>query len=355
MGKIFRLSILTAILGIASFSCKKTENTSEPTIIVSTLAGTGTVGFADGVGMTAQFNRPQGVAVDASGNVFVADHDNHRIRKITSSGVVSTFAGSEMGFVDGAGAIAQFVLPVGVAVDASGNVYVADMGNNRIRKITSTGLVSTLAGSEAGFADGEGAKAQFRQPFGVAVDFLGNVYVGDWVNHRIRKITPAGMVSSLAGSGAEGFADGVGAAAQFNFPQGVAVDASGNVYVADFNNHRIRKITPAGMVSTLAGSGIEGFADGASAAAQFRFPYDVAVDAKGNVYVADMNNERIRRITPAGVVSTLAGSGTMGFADGLGATAQFHTPVGVAVNASGNVVYVGDDSNHRVRMIIQEQ
>jgi len=261
--------------------------------LVTTLAGS-TAGFADAVATAAQFNFPRSVAVDAAGNVYVADTSNNRIRKITAAGSVSTLAGSTQGFADGTGAAAQFSFPIGVAVDAAGNVYVADANNHRIRKITAAGAVSTLAGSTAGFTDGVGAAAQFNGPLGVAVDAAGNVYVADSINNRIRKITAAGAVSTLAGSTA-GFADGVGAAAQFSFPAGVAVDAAGNVYVADISNQRIRKITAAGAVSTLAGS-TAGFLDGVGAAAQFNNPAGVAVDAAGNVYVADTGNNRIRKI-----------------------------------------------------------
>jgi sugar lactone lactonase YvrE len=261
--------------------------------------------------------------------------------------LVTTLAGSTTGFADGVATAARFSLPFGVAVDAAGNVYVADAGNHRIRKISPAGAVSTLAGSTQGFVDGSGTAAQFNNPTAVAVDAAGNVYVADRSNHRIRKISPAGAVSTLAGS-TQGSADGVGTAAQFSNPEGVAVDAAGNVYVADLNNHRIRKITPAGAVSTLAGS-TAGFADGVGAAAQFNFPSGVAVDAAGNVYVADRSNHRIRKISPAGAVSTLAGS-TQGFADGVGAAAQFSNPEGVAVDAAGNV-YVADRSNHRIRKI----
>jgi sugar lactone lactonase YvrE len=321
------------------------------TSTVSTLAGSGEFGFAEGTGAAAQFWGPYGVAVDASGNVYVADEGNHRIRKITPTGTVSTLAGSgTAGFADGSGTLAQFFYPLGVAVDASDNVYVADKRNHCIRKITPTGTVSTLAGSgTAGFADGSGVAAQFYSPYGVAVDALGNVYVADAVNHRIRKVTPSGTVSTLAGSGTAGFADSTGTNAQFNNPFGVAVDASGNVYVADRLNHRIRKITPTGTVSTLAGS-TYGSADGAGTNAQFSSLEGVTVDASGNVYVADTPNQRIRKITPSGTVSTLAGSATAGFADGSGTAAQFNRPTGVAVDASGNV-YVADALNSRIRKI----
>ena len=210
--------------------------------LVTTLAGTGTIGFTDGA--LAQFNFPAGVAVDAAGNVYVADLDNQRIRKISAAGVVSTLAGSgTAGFLDATGTTAQFNFPSGVAVDAAGNVYVADGSNHRIRKVSAAGVVTTLAGSgTASLDDGSGATAQFISPAGVAVDAAGNIYVADRNNHRIRKISAAGIVSTLAGSATAGFLDGSGASAQFNNPLGVAVDAAGNIYVADLSNHRIRQI-----------------------------------------------------------------------------------------------------------------
>lgn len=314
--------------------------------VVTTLAGS-TQGSANGVATTAQFNLPSGLAVDAVGNVYVADRSNHRIRKITPAGAVSTFAGSTEGSADGVGGAAQFNQPVDVAVDAAGNVYVADSMNRRIRKITPAGVVTTLAGSTQGFADGVGAAAQFASPAGVAVDAAGNVYVADAGNHRIRKITPVAVVSTLAGS-TQGFADGVGAAARFNDPHGVAVDTAGNVFVADLSNHRIRRVTPAGAVSTVAGS-TAGFVDGAGATARFNNPIDLAVDAAGNVYVADFSNFRLRKVTPGGLVSTPAGSSS-GFSDGVGIAAQFSALRGIAVDAAGTV-YVGDGSNHRVRVV----
>jgi len=205
---------------------------------------------------------------------------------------------STQGFVDGSGTAAQFDTPFGVAVDGSGNVYVADTSNNRIRKITAAGVVSTLAGDGTfGFVEGPGINARFRDPFGVAVDGSGNVYVADFFNNRIRKITAGGVVSTLAGNGTQGSVDGPGTTSQFRFPKGVAVDGSGNVYVADTNNHRIRKITAAGFVSTLAGTGTFGSVDGPGTTAQFDGPQGVAVDGSGgNIYVADTSNSRIRQI-----------------------------------------------------------
>ncbi len=323
-----------------------TAPASTATATVSTLAGS-TLGFADGQGTDALFSRPYGIARDAAGNVYVADQLNHRIRKIDPSGLVSTLAGSFPGNADGQGTSARFAFPTGVFVDASGNVYVADQLNHRICKIDPSGLVSTLAGSTQGYADGHGTAAMFNYPASVAVDAEGNVYVADQNNHRIRKIDPSGLVSTLAGSIVD-YADGQGVDARFNNPSGVAVDAAGNIYVADQGNHRIRKIDPSGLVSTLAGATVD-YVDGQGVAARFRFPAGVAVDAAGNVYVADAGNHRIRKIDPTGLVSTLAGS-TQGYADGPSTNAQFNTPFGVAVDAAGNV-YVPDWNNHRIRTI----
>ncbi len=358
-----------------SFYTLKRDETCTP-IMVETLAGTGTAGFMDGAGNVAQFSLPVGIAVDSSGNVYVGDRNNHRIRKITSAGVVTTLAGTGIkddgiaggDFMDGAANVAQFNIPRGVALDASGNLYVGEWGNHRIRKITPGGVVSTFAGTGikadgtagGGFMDGAGNVAQFNTPYGVAVDGSGFVYVADANNHRIRKITSAGVVSTLAGTGTAGFMDGAGNVAQFENPRGVVVDGSGFVYVADTVNHRIRKITPGGVVSTLAGTGIQGFMDGTGNVAQFHYPSGVALDSIGNIYVGDQNNHRIRKITPGGVVSTLAGTGikadgTAGgdFMDGEGNVAQFNKPRGVAVDGVGNV-YVVDSENHRIRRLIIE-
>ena len=329
----------------------------------STLAGSSS-GFQDGAGAAAQFTSPNGVAVDASGNLIVADFGNQRIRKITPAGGVTTLAGGSIGFADGTGAAARFTSPSGVAVDPAGNVIVVDFGNQRIRKIAPNGGVTTIFGDGAkGFHDGNLAAAQFSFdhpalndlssslllpirldlrhmffPTGVAVDASGNVFVADYGNHSIRKISAAGAVSTVAGNGAPGFRDGSGASAQFTDPSGIAVDAGGNVYVADQGNNRIRKITPAGFVTTLAGSGRKGLQDGVADAARFSAPTGLAVDASGNVFVADSNNNRIREITPAGFVTTLPGTGV-------------RLPTGIAVDPSGNV-YVADTDNNRIRKIV---
>ncbi len=289
-------------------------------VTVTTLAGTaGVVGSADGAGAAASFSGPCGVARDAAGNVYVADTGNNAVRKITPAGVVSTFVGVAAGLN----------LPGGVACDGSGNVYVADTWNHVIRKITPAGVVSILAGAvgEQGSDDGSGAAARFCYPGGVACDADANVYVADTENDAIRKITPAGEVSTL-----------VGADAGLDSPGGVACDAVGNVYVADTLNNTIVKVTPAGGVSILVG-----------ADAGLGSPEGVACDAAGNVYVADTSNQVIRKISAAGGVSTLAGAvGEQGSADGSGDAARFDYPGGVACDGSGNV-YVADTSNNIIR------
>jgi sugar lactone lactonase YvrE len=318
---------------------------------VSTLAGNGTSGYVDGSAATAQFRNVFGVAVDGSGNTFVADTGNHSIRKITSDGTVSTLAGNgTSGFADGSASNARFSSPQSVAVDRNGNVFVADSNNSRIRKIAPDGTVSTLAGNgAAGFADGAGTAARFSYPSSIAIDGAGNLYVADTNNNRIRKILPDGTVNTVAGSGTQGSADGGSTTAQFNYPRGVAVDSSGIIFVADTSNYRVRKIALDGTVSTFAGS-TRGYAEGSGTAAQFSEIYNLAVDTSGNVLVPDLSNSRIRKISPDGTVSTRAGSGVRGFADGDASTAQFSYPIGVAVDAAGTV-FVADYLNSRIRKI----
>lgn len=316
--------------------------------VFNVLAG-GAKGSKDGQGAVAQFKGPHGVAVNANGNVFVGDRGNHLIRKITASGEVSTLAGSaeKYGHKDGAGADARFWYPLGVAVDAANNVYVADSSSHTIRKVAPDGTVTTLAGSPdtgagrigiGGYASGNGSEAHFHDPTGVAVDKAGNVYVADSNNYIIRKITPKGEVTTVAGAAGESKSvDGDAKTARFVFPFGIAVDGGGNLYVTDKTT--IRKIDAQGAVSTLAGSADDiGTTDGVGSAARFQNPKAVAVDPKGNIYVADDGNQNIRKISPVGAVKTLRDSH---------GKSPFNNPVGVAVDDKGSI-YVADGNNFSI-------
>lgn len=337
------------------YATDETVRKITPAGVVTTLAGDwrATYPYIDGAGSVARFSNPSGIAVDAAGTVYVADTRNNAIRKVSPAGTVSLLAGAPVmvGYDDGVGAAARFFFLEGIAADSAGNLYVADFFACTIRKITPAAAVSTLAGTRSGcnHADGTGDAARFNGPAAVAVDGGGNVYVADFWSSVVRKITPAGVVSTLAGKpGVSGNADGTGAAAQFSELRGIAVDSAGNVYVTDANT--IRKITPGGTVSTFAGSGAGSYLDGAGAAARFNSPAGIAVDNAGNVYVADPYNNVIRKITTAGVVSTLAGVATSGNADGAGAAARFYFPQAIAVDGAGNL-YVADDGNSEIRKV----
>ncbi|WP_310558314.1 putative Ig domain-containing protein [Flavobacterium sp.] len=291
-------------------------------------------------------NTPNGLTLDSSGNVYVAAET--LLWKISKNNVLTTLAGSgSYGTKDGTGSSASFGNLNGAAVDNVGNVYVTDADFNKIRKITPTGIVTTLAGSGAiGSADGAGVAASFNYPTGIAVDSSGNIYVADTGNNIVRKITPAGIVTTFAGSGISGDINGVNLSARFNRPTGIAIDISGNIYIADWLSNKIRKIT-AGVVSTFAGRGGIGDVDGPSNVAIFNSPIGLTVDINGNVYVADRDNNKIRKITPEGVVSTFVSSKTVSN-DG----SFLKNPTGVALNASGTI-YLSDLGNNKIRQIIE--
>lgn len=337
-----------AFFAVASLATLRAEDYS-----ITSFAGAANVtSGADGT--PGSFNTPYSVAIDAAKNLYVADTLNNTIRKITPARVVSTLAGTagQAGSADGTGGAARFSFPVGIGVDSAGNVYVADSRNFTIRKITAAGVVTTFAGTggQPGSADGTGSAARFLVPYGLAVDGAGNLYVADGGNHTIRKITPDGVVSTLAGAAQQkGFANGTGNAARFAGPFGVAVDGSGNVYVADAENHVIRRITPAGVVTTVAGvAGSSGALDGSASTARFNQPRGVAVDPAGNIFVADYGNSTIRHIATNGSVTTIAGSaGIVGEVNSVGAAARFYDPSGVV--ADGTTIYIADSTNNQIR------
>jgi len=319
---------------------------------VSTLAGSGTLGYVDGTGTSASFNNPWGVYAASNGDVYVSDTYNHVIRKITLSGVVTTFVGSGVaGGADGTGTAATFNGPSGICGDLTGNLFVIDYFGNKIRKITPAGDVTTIAGSgSAGFANGNGTAASFSAPYDICIDSDGNLYVTDATNHSIRKITQAGDVTTFAGLGTPGSQDGTTSNATFSNPLGIAIDGANNIYICDVGNSKIRKITAAGVVSTLAGTGTGGSADGPGSAATFYNNFGLCVDANGNLYVADSYNNKIRKILPDGTVSTYAGTGTAGMDNGGLSTASFDRPHNICIDALGNF-YIADTFNRLIRKI----
>ena len=323
--------------------------------VVTTLAGQTTPGSNDATGASASFNTPDGIAVLPDSNIVVSDQTNHRIRIVTPAGVVTTLAGSTAGFSNATGTAARFYFPAKIAVNSNGSIiYVADSWNQRIRAVTYPGgVVTTLAGSTQGFLDGTGTAARFNFPAGVAMLPDGNIVVADTNNHRIRIVTPAGVVTTLAGSGTATYADGTGTAASFNVPVGVAPRIDSTIVVSDRFNARIRLVTyPGGVVTTLAGSGSNVFADGTGAAASFNNVGGlVVIPSTGVAIVCDTFNHSIRIVTPAGVVTTLAGSNSFAFVDGTGSAARFYSPTGVAINPYTELLFVGDGGNNRIRQI----
>jgi gliding motility-associated-like protein len=307
---------------------------------VSTIAGDGTFGAVNGLGITASFFFPEATACDAAGNIYVADYDNNLIRKITPDGFVSTFAGTVQGSSDGPAASSSFWGPTGLAFDKAGNLYVADYSNCFIRKITPAGVVSTLAGGiPAGYNDGTGSAAKFYSPTGVATDGAGNVYVADKRNYRIRKITPQGVVTTLAGNGTIASIDGRGTTASFDDPQELILDSKDNIYVADYGGNKIRKITTAGVVTTLAGNGDTSSVDGRGNTASFNRPIGITINSLGYLFVTDFDSNKIREVSPDGVVTTLQTP-----------EGSLSRPAGPSFDNMGNL-YVASNDRHIINKI----
>jgi trimeric autotransporter adhesin len=352
---------------------------------IFTIVGNGTIGYSGDTfqSTSAQLFTPTGVAVDSGGNIYIAEFGDGRVRKATpdtvaptvttlstgvttttlnSNSIITTIAGNgTSGFAGDGGPATSAILgtPWGIVLDSAGDLYVADVYNNRVRKIAAGGTITTVAGNGLLSYSGDGgaaAKAQLDEPQGVATDAAGNIYVADTVNQRVRKISPGGVINTIAGNGTAGFGGdgGPGTSAQLNNPVALAVDGSGNLYIADSNNQRVRMVTPAGVISTVAGSGTSGFAgDGGPAlSAQFNNLTAVAVDGSGNVYVSDFTNNRVRKFAPGGTISTVAGNGSNGFSGdgGPAISAQLNGPTGLALDSSGNL-YIADLNNSRIRIV----
>ena len=328
---------------------------------VTLIAGTGTMGYSGdgGPATSAQLNYPGGLALDASGNLLITDMYNHRIRKVTSGGAISTVVGTgEPGFSGDGGpaTAARLAYPTFVALDCSGNLYISDTSNNRIRKVTTAGVISTVSGNGSSNYNGDNipaTSASLSVPMGIAFDSAGNLFIADSNNNRVRKITTAGIITTVAGTGAFGFnGDGPATSVRLGNPRGIAVDAGGNVLIADSNNSRIRSVTTGGNMSTVAGTGIFNFnGDGPATTTQLNFPSGLASDEGGNVLIADTGNNRIRKLSGGSVV-TVGGNGTSGFrGDGaLATSALLNAPMGMAVDAAGNL-FIADSVNNRVRKV----
>jgi sugar lactone lactonase YvrE len=353
-GDSFRV-VATNAAGSAT-SNQATLTLGNSTVISTFAGGAGEPGSIDATATAARFNAPSGIALDSAGNLYVADVSNHVVRKVTAAGVVTTLAGASgaIGSADGASGTARFSGPTSVAVSPTGVVYVADTYNHTIRVISPDGTTSTLAGSPGvgGNSDGSGSTARFLYPSGIAYSPLGYLLVSDTFNHSIKRVNLNGLVTTVAGStaGQQGSLNGFGTASRFSYPYGIAIDALGVAYIADSANHTIRKMDLTTTVSTLAGTaGSSGATDATGASARFNQPSAVAVDAGGSLFVADTQNNTLRKVTPAGVVTTLAGTaGSAGSADGVIAAARFRQPLGVAVDSAG-VIYIADTRNHTIR------
>jgi len=352
---IMKRILFIALAFVACITCRAQ--------VITTVAGNGTAGYSGdgGAATAAELKAPAGVAIDASGNVYIADQQNNCIRKMFASGIITTIAGNGIiGYSGDGGAAtdAMLFLPAGVAVDVSGNVFIADYGNNVIRKVNTSGIISIFAGNDTAGYNGDGGAATAAELWGpqaVATDRSGNVYISDSWNNRVRKVNTSGIITNFVGNSCGLYAgDGsVATASGVINPQGLAIDAEGNVYIADEGNVRVEKVDTLGIITTIAGNGDSGFTgdDGMATAAKLYNPSGVAIDSIGNIYILDQTNVRVRKVNRYGTISTVAGNGTYGFSgDGGAATAGQFSSVSLAVDGGGNI-YIADGGNNRIRKV----
>ena len=338
--------------------------------IITTVAGNGNgpgVGIGDfggdgGQATSAELNIPTGVIIDATGNLYISDYWNERIRKVNTSGIITTFAGNGTDSYSGDGGQAtnaELSSPMQLAIDRLGNLYFAALFNNRIRKIDSQGIITTVAGNGTASYSGDGGQATnatLNEPSGVTIDSSGNLYIADTGNNLIRKVNTSGIISTVVGNGTHGFNGDGGQAtdAELNYPSSITLDATGNLYIVDAGNGRIRKVNNIGIISTIAGTSMQGFSgDGGQATnATLSNPSALAIDSIGNLYISDEDNYRIRMVNTSGIISTIAGNGTRGFSgDGGQATdAELFDPKGLILDNLGNL-YVADNGNSRIRKV----
>jgi sugar lactone lactonase YvrE len=329
---------------------------------VSIITGSIDSGFVNGSASIAQFSRPNDITVGVDGNLYVSDTGNNSVRKVTYEFIdtllagisVTTLAGNgNYGFANGSGQDAQFDAPVGITSDSNGNIYVADLFNNSIRAITPSGEVTTLLDlNSSELIPVLGQNFSFN-PDGLAIDDEDNLYITERSSHSILKVAFSGEISRIAGDGTSGYVDGNGTSAKFSYPKDIAVDSNGNLYVTDNGNNVIRKISTSGDVSTFAGSTVSGFSNGTGAIASFNYPQGITIDSQDNLYVVDVGNHSIRKIDMLGSVTTLAGNGISGFTSGIGSQAMFNQPRGISIDTNGNL-YVADSGNNSIRLITQE-
>jgi sugar lactone lactonase YvrE len=332
---------------------------------ITTVAGTSYYGYSgdDGPATSISLYQPRGIALDESGNLYIADTDNHRIRRVDTNGLIATVVGEgSPGFLGDGGpaASARLFFPFDIALDGAGNLYIADYYNHRIRKVDTNGIITTVAGNGSyGFSGdgGSATSASLYNPSGIAVDNTGTLYIADFYNNRIRKVDTNGLITTVAGNGSYGFSgDGVPAtSASLYSPTSIAVDITGNLYIADKTNNRIRKVDTNGLITTVAGNGSYGFSGdgGPATSASLHSPSGIAVDAAGNLYIADQSNHRIRKVDMNGLITTVAGNGLSGFSgDGGPATsAKLSYPLGIAIDGEG-YLYIADTYNNRIRRMV---